>query len=76
MPLVALLVASGATLAWLQSRNLAALVAWDYGRLLAVKLVLVAALLALALRNRVADPESRGRGGRDARSAGRCVRRS
>lgn len=48
-----MLVGSGAVLAWLQSRSLAALVASDYGRLLAVKLVFVAGLLALALRNRL-----------------------
>jgi copper transport protein len=75
VPLVALLVASGATLAWLQSRSLGALMASDYGRLLAVKLALVAALLALALRNRVALTPAVARGeAAAARALSRAVR--
>lgn len=75
VPLVVLLVASGATLAWLQSRSLSALLASDYGRLLAVKLALVAALLALALRNRVTLTPAVARGEPAAtRALGRAVR--
>jgi len=50
---VGVLVVTGANLAWLQSKSFAALVASDYGRLLGVKLGLVAMLLTLAAWNRL-----------------------
>lgn len=53
IPLVALLVVSGAVLAAAQLREPAALVTTAYGRLLGLKLVAVALLLALALANRL-----------------------
>ncbi len=53
IPMVALLVLSGAALTWLQAGNLAALLESSYGLLLAGKLALVAVLLALAARNRL-----------------------
>lgn len=53
IPLVALLFASGAVLAAAQLREPAALVTTAYGRLLSVKLVAVAFLLALAIANRL-----------------------
>ncbi len=53
MPLVALLLLSGALLAIVQMRTPAALVASAYGRLLLAKLVAVALLLALAAVNRL-----------------------
>jgi len=52
LPLVVLLLASGLGLAALQAGSPEALLASDYGRVLAAKLVLVAAMLALALFNR------------------------
>jgi copper transport protein len=52
VPMVALLVLSGATLTWLQAGRPEALLGSAYGAVLAAKLALVAALLALALRNR------------------------
>jgi copper transport protein len=52
VPLVAVLVLSGALLAAVQLRRPEALVETAYGRLLAAKLVLVALMLALAVRNR------------------------
>ena len=59
----------------MQSRSLGALIASDYGRLLAVKLALVAALLALALRNRVALTPAVARGeAAAARALSRAVR--
>ncbi|MFV0429462.1 MAG: copper resistance CopC/CopD family protein [Arachnia sp.] len=53
IPLVALLILSGATLTWLQAGSPAALVGSAYGAVLAVKLTLVAGLLVLAARNRL-----------------------
>ncbi|MCU0908753.1 MAG: copper resistance protein CopC/CopD [Rhodobacteraceae bacterium] len=53
IPMVALLVLSGATLTWLQAGTPAALAGSAYGAVLAAKLALVAVLLALALRNRL-----------------------
>ena len=50
---VALLVATGSGLAWMQSSSVAALVGSSYGRLLGVKLALFAALLSLAAWNRL-----------------------
>lgn len=50
---VGVLVVTGSGLAWLQSRSFGALAASDYGRLLGVKLVLFALLLALAAWNRL-----------------------
>lgn len=50
---VALLVATGSGLAWMQSGSLGALVGSGYGRLLGVKLALFAALLSLAAWNRL-----------------------
>jgi copper transport protein len=52
VPMVALLVLSGTTLARLQAGSPTALLGSAYGAVLAAKLALVAALLALALRNR------------------------
>ena len=53
VPLVAALILSGATLALLELRHPSDLVATPWGRLLTAKLALVAALLALAARNRL-----------------------
>lgn len=53
VPLVAALILSGAVLAWAQAGSPAALAGSAYGLVLAVKLLLVAGLLALALRNRL-----------------------
>lgn len=50
---VALLVATGSALAWMQSGSVSALVSSGYGRLLGVKLVLFAGLFALAVWNRL-----------------------
>lgn len=52
IPLVALLVLSGAALVWAQSGSVAALTASSYGKLLAAKLALVVVLLCFAARNR------------------------
>lgn len=53
VPLVVLLVASGAALAAVQLRSPTALVTTPYGRLLSLKLAVVALLLALAAANRL-----------------------
>ena len=53
VPLVALLVASGVALSAVQLRAPAALLETPYGRLLSLKLVAVALLLALAFANRL-----------------------
>ncbi|NHB78455.1 copper resistance CopC/CopD family protein [Rhodobacter calidifons] len=53
VPLVGLLVLSGATLTWAQAGSLAALAGSAYGLVLGAKLALVAGLLALAARNRL-----------------------
>lgn len=53
VPLVAALILSGAMLTWAQAGSPAALAGSTYGLLLGAKLVLVAGLLALALRNRL-----------------------
>ena len=53
VPMVGVLVLSGATLTWLQAGSPSALIGSGYGLVLAAKLVLVAALLALAARNRL-----------------------
>ncbi|MCG6882186.1 MAG: CopD family protein [Silicimonas sp.] len=53
VPLVAVLVASGAILTVLQAGSVDALLESDYGIVLAVKLTLVAAMLGLAARNRI-----------------------
>jgi copper transport protein len=53
MVAVAVLATAGATLAALQLRAPSDLVETDYGRILAIKLVLVAALLGLAAINRI-----------------------
>lgn len=52
VPMVGVLVLSGATLTWLQAGSPEALLGSPYGLVLAAKLVLVAVLLALAARNR------------------------
>lgn len=52
VPNVAMLVLSGLTVAVLQVREFAALVSTDYGRMLLIKLALVAGLMALAAYNR------------------------
>lgn len=52
VPMVGVLVLSGATLTWLQAGNPEALMGSSYGLVLAAKLALVAGLLALAVRNR------------------------
>jgi copper transport protein len=52
VPMVAILVLSGAVLTWLQAGSPGAHLASAYGAVLAAKLLLVVALLALALRNR------------------------
>ncbi|MEM1048424.1 MAG: copper resistance protein CopC [Pseudomonadota bacterium] len=54
VPLVALLVASGAALTWAQTGgDVSALAGSAYGMLLGAKLILVVGLLALAVRNRL-----------------------
>ena len=53
VPMVFVLILSGATLTWAQAGSLAALVGSAYGMVLAAKLLFVAGLLALALRNRL-----------------------
>ncbi|MCU0855665.1 MAG: copper resistance protein CopC/CopD [Rhodobacteraceae bacterium] len=53
VPMVALLVLSGAVLVWLQAGSLGALSGSAYGAVLAAKLALVAVLLVLAARNRL-----------------------
>ena len=53
VPMVAALAASGGVLAWVQLGRPDALWSTGYGRLLLLKLALVALLLALAARNRV-----------------------
>jgi putative copper resistance protein D len=59
---VVALVATGVVNAWYRVGNVRGLVDSDYGRLLIVKLVLVAAMVALAARNRHRwTPELRGR---------------
>lgn len=52
-PMVAVLILSGAALTWVQAGSPAALASSAYGMVLAAKLLLVAGLLALALRNRL-----------------------
>jgi copper transport protein len=52
VPMVAALVLSGAVLTWLQAGGIAALAGSGWGRILMAKLVLVAGLIVLALRNR------------------------
>jgi len=52
VPMVALLIVTGVTLGWLQFGSFEALTKSAYGAVLAVKLVLVAGLLALAAKNR------------------------
>ncbi|ADZ70990.1 CopD family protein [Polymorphum gilvum] len=53
LPLVMLLVASGALLTAIQAGSVASLAGSAYGQVLTVKLALVAGMLALALRNRL-----------------------
>ena len=53
VPLVAILVATGALLTALQSGSVGALLRSSYGAILMIKLVAVAGLLILALRNRL-----------------------
>ncbi len=69
---VAALLASGLLLATIQLERLDALWTTDYGRVLAIKLALVAALLLLALWNRLRLTPRIGNGGR----ARRLMRRS
>ncbi|MBN8975181.1 MAG: CopD family protein [Rhizobiales bacterium] len=69
---VAALLASGLLLATIQLERLDALWTTDYGRVLAIKLTLVAALLLLALWNRLRLTPHIGNGGR----ARRLMRRS
>jgi len=69
---VAALLASGLLLATIQLERLDALWTTDYGRVLAIKLALVAALLLLALWNRLWLTPRIGNGGR----ARRLMRRS
>lgn len=52
VPNVALLTLAGLTVAYLQVRDLSALITTDYGRMLLIKLALVAGLAALAAYNR------------------------
>lgn len=53
VPMVALLVLSGAALSWRQLQSASALIGTAYGQVLTAKLVLVALVLALALRHRL-----------------------
>lgn len=66
VPLVALLVLSGAVLAVVQVRHPSALTATAYGRLLLAKLAVVAALLLLAALNRYRLTPAIARGAPDA----------
>ncbi|MCA3450848.1 MAG: copper resistance protein CopC/CopD [Rhodobacter sp.] len=53
VPMVVILILSGATLTWAQAGSLSVLARSAYGMVLGAKLLLVAGLLALALRNRL-----------------------
>lgn len=53
VPMVVVLILSGATLTWAQAGSLSVLAGSAFGMVLGAKLLLVAGLLALALRNRL-----------------------
>lgn len=73
VPVVALVLASGAAIALLQLGTPWALLATDYGRMLSVKLLLVAGVLLIAERNRRVLTPGLAAGGSDAPAAMRAA---